>query len=244
MLYLFLLFSSVIFYNLFITSRRVKNEAFANAIDANAIDANAIDANAIDANAIEQKAEVEQTNDKPLNLILLGDSTFKNNSYVKPVNSIEYLLKQQSSDNIYCLAKDGANIEAIYKQLAKIPERLNTEDSTIILSVGGNDILAKNSKVDTVSHQYDQLLIAIKRKFPNCKIIILNLYTPPKLNNAPLQHKIKQWNNKLQLYVADDIDNDNIGLIPLDTLLYEPTDFVADYEPSEIGGLKIVKALM
>lgn len=222
MLYIFLFLSSVIFYNLFINSRRYKKEAFTN--------------NIVD---VDQTTDSAQTNDKPLHLILLGDSTFKNNAYVKPLYSVEYLLKQQSKANIYCLAKDGANIEAVYKQLAKIPERLNTADSTIFLSVGGNDLLVKNSKVDTISQQYDQLLMTIKQKFPNCKLNILNLYTPPRLNNAALQHKIKQWNNKLQLFIVD-----NIKLIRLDTILYETTDFVADYEPSEIGGLKIVKALI
>jgi hypothetical protein len=225
MLYIFLFLSSVIFYNLFINNRRYKREAFTNTADQKA--------------DVAQTADVEKRNDKPLNIILLGDSIFKNNAYVKPVYSVEYLLKQQSKANIYCLAKDGANIEAVYKQIAKIPERLNTADSTIFLSVGGNDLLVKNSKVDMISRQYDQLLMTIQRNFPNCKLNILNLYTPPRLNNDSLQRKIKQWNNKLQLYVAD-----NIGLISIDTILYEPTDFVADYEPSEIGGLKIVKALM
>ena len=49
-----------------------------------------------------------------------------------------------------------------------------------------------------------------------------------------------QWNNLLKTYAL----KKNIDLIPLDTLLYEPIDFVEQYEPSEVGSVKIVKAIM
>ena len=38
--------------------------------------------------------------------------------------------------------------------------------------------------------------------------------------------------------------NNNISVIDLNILLYEPSDFVSDYEPSEIGGHKIAMAII
>ena len=183
----------------------------------------------------------KNTNANVKNVILLGDSTIKNNAYVKPTNSIEYLLHIELPNvNIYCLAKDGSNIKSVYKQLAKIPESLNIDKTIIFLSVGGNDLLNKHSNVDTFFQEYTQLISAIQHKLNKCKIVLLNLYIPPDLSKN-IVTKIPQWNNKIQLYTEK--NNNNIGLIKLDTILNTPEDFVVYYEPSEVGGMKIVKAI-
>lgn len=216
-LYGTVLISSIIIYNIYLYSKR---ETFISNANAN--------------------VNVNHNINDIKNVILLGDSTLKNNAYVKPTNSIEYLLKQRISKvNIYCLAKDGSNIKSVYKQLVKIPERLNTAETIVFLSVGGNDLLNKTSKVDTCFQEYTQLISAIRNKLNKCKIVLLNLYIPPDFKNNAVV-KIPLWNNKIQLYTEK---NNTIGLVKLDTMLNESSDFVAYYEPSDIGGMKIVKAI-
>ena len=194
------------------------------------------------------KEEPFTTNSKERSVVLLGDSTFKNNNYVKQVNSIEQVLRREGSANIYCLAKDGATIADVYKQIGEVPTTLNNKQNVIFLSVGGNDILKnknKNMNMNILFEEYERLLVDLTAKFDKCKIVLFNLYTPPNINKIrkddTLTDKIKQWNNSLDAYLYK---NNNIELIDLNSLLYEPTDFVSGYEPSEVGGHKIVTAIV
>ena len=229
-----LIVSSILMYNLYLYIKRVQPETF---IDTEKADASA---SASTVSAVNTNTSAVNTMQKS-NLIFLGDSILKNNAYVKPNYSVEYLLKQQYKKPIFFLAKDGADIKAVYKQLAKIPDRLNTADCAIFLSIGGNDLLQQNSKVDVLFQQYEKFLKVLKLKFGKCKIILLNLYNPPSMaKKLILRNKIQQWNTQLKDYAIKTA----LALIPLDTLLTEPTDFVDNYEPSEIGSQKIVKQII
>ena len=180
------------------------------------------------------------------NIILLGDSSFKNNAFVDTKDSIESLLKDKvERSNVFVFAKDGAKVKDIYNQIDNIPFRLNDKNSIIFLSVGGNDILKKNSDVDKIFNNYEKLLNELKGKFNNTKLIIGNLYTPPKMknifiNDRILYSKIILWNSKINQYLHK---NNNITLLDLNNILNEPSDFVADYEPSKLGGEKIVNSI-
>ena len=195
-----------------------------------------------------------QQNSRERSVILLGDSTFKNNNYVKQINSIEQVLRRDGSANIYCLAKDGATIADVYKQIVEVPTTLNNKQNVIFLSVGGNDILKNknmnknmnmNMNMNILFEEYERLLVDLTAKFDKCKIVLFNLYTPPNINKIrkdnTLTDKIKQWNNSLDAYLYK---NNNTELINVNALLYEPTDFVSGYEPSELGGHKIVTAIV
>lgn len=189
-----------------------------------------------------------QTNNKERNVILLGDSILKNNNFVKEIDSIEYILRQKSSNNIYCLAEDGATIEDVYKQIDAIPLALNNDKNIIFLSIGGNNILKnRNIDIDMLFQRYKRLLSELQVKFNKCKIVFFNLYTPPNINKLKkddtLSERIKDWNNALSEF-SDNLKSQNVELINLHSLLYKPTDFVSDYEPSESGGYKIVTAIL
>ena len=154
------------------------------------------------------KEEPFTTNSKERSVILLGDSTFKNNNYVKQVNSIEQVLRREGSANIYCLSKDGATIADVYKQIDEVPTTLNNTQNIIFLSVGGNNILKytnKNMNINILFEEYEHLLRDLIAKFDKCKIVLFNLYTPPNINKIrkddTLTDKIKQWNNALDAYL-------------------------------------------
>ena len=73
--------------------------------------------------------------------ILLGDSILKNDAYVSNGKSIEYLLVDKNK-NIHCYAKDNSKIVDIYSQISKIPIELNSPNTLVFISAGGNDILS------------------------------------------------------------------------------------------------------
>jgi hypothetical protein len=191
------------------------------------------------------KISTVQVNYKERNLILLGDSTLKNNKYVKQINTVEYVLRQKTNGPVHCLARDGATITDVYNQINDIPTTLNNKDNIIFLSIGGNDILKKTTlDIDALFIQYERLLTKLINLFDKCRIVLLNLYTPPNINklkkNDSITDKITQWNTALN----KSLYNNNISIIDLHTLLYEPSDFVSGYEPSEVGGHKIAMAII
>ena len=193
-------------------------------------------------------------NSNEISIILLGDSILKNNHYVKPVNSIEYILRQNTNIQVHCLATDGAFIADVYKQIDEVPTMLNNKQTIIFLSIGGNDNLKhmnknKNADTDILFQQYEKLLSDLQIKFDKCKIVLLNLYTPPNINklikNDTITDVIKAWNNKLDGYLNNNnLNIHNVELIDVNSLLYEKADFVSDYEPSEVGGHKIATAIL
>ena len=73
-------------------------------------------------------------------LILIGDSIFKNDRYVKKGNSVtDYLLRNHKNSLI--LAEDDSKIININSQINKIPDNLNKKSTYVFISVGGNDLL-------------------------------------------------------------------------------------------------------
>jgi hypothetical protein len=210
--------SSIIIYSLYVQSQRLANEPF-----------------------INKDEETNPNRNTMTSIVLLGDSILKNNAYVNPKYSVEKLLTTSFNKKTYYLAKDNTDIKSVYEQVKNIPSRLNTVDTAIFLSIGGNDLLKTNSSVENIFQQYEQLVRDIKIHFNKCKIVVMNVYISPSIQkNFILRNKIIQWNKLLKAYTL----KKNIDLITLDTLLYKQEDFVEQYEPSEVGGVKIVKAIM
>jgi lysophospholipase L1-like esterase len=182
------------------------------------------------------------TNKSEKNIILLGDSMLNNENYVNNMDTIASNIQKINRDyNIYNYAKDNATIKDIYKQLTNIDVSLNTY---IFLSAGGNDILQSNfymdSKyIDKLFEDYKKLITLIKKKYPNVKLTILNLYFPLNSRYKKYYNSIKMWNNTLEM-------NKKIGYKVLDTnkLMTSPKDFVYDIEPSEIGSQKIAEEIV
>jgi hypothetical protein len=79
------------------------------------------------------------TNDKTF--VLMGDSIFKNDSYVASGQSIGEILLERTNGQSVCYAVDHSKIVDIYSQLNKIPDDLNNNKTYVFLSAGGNDIL-------------------------------------------------------------------------------------------------------
>jgi len=169
-------------------------------------------------------------------IILLGDSILYNNSFVKKGNSVEDFLEKKKNKNItvYNYSENEETINGIYQQLSKINIIFNSANTTIFLSVGGNDILQlynTSYNVKTLFSYYKTLIKAIKTRFPLVNLILLNIYQP--INLPEYSYIIQEWNKMLTTEYG------YFSILDLTKILYKPSDFTFDIEPSITGGEKI-----
>ena len=176
-------------------------------------------------------------NNKNIKIVLAGDSIFDNKEYVIPGESVEQNLINNKND-VLLLAKDGAFVADLVHQLEKMPSNLNTPDTRLFISVGGNDILYKykdrkiidEKEINSVLEQYKNNILSIKNKF-NIKIYLTNIYYPPLDKYVKLHKVIRYWNNEQKKFAK----KNNISLFNIDTLVTEIIHFSNEIEPSEIG---------
>ena len=178
-------------------------------------------------------------------VILMGDSVLNNSNYVSFGKSVVDILKTKTS-NILNVSKDGATINDLYSQLDKIPIDLNSEETYIFISVGGNDILNKRSnltsaEVTTLFNTYMEFLKAFRTKLGSTKLNIMNLYLPANPRYQSYKQIIDFWNNLINKYSIGVGEMYNV--IDLNSVLKSPNDFVYDIEPSELASEKIANLI-
>ncbi len=178
-------------------------------------------------------------------VILMGDSVLNNDKYVSSGKSVYDVLKTKLS-KVVNFAKDGATINDLYEQLDKISVELNNTNTYIFISIGGNDILNKRSKLSTAEinrlfNLYNDFLQALKIKLGSAKINLLNVYLPVNPRYQTYKTSIEQWNQLLQ--ISSNKVGEMYNIVDLYGLLKSPNDFVYDIEPSEIGSDKIANII-
>jgi hypothetical protein len=194
-----------------------------------------------------------QTKDSKASVILLGDSILKNNSYVGNNQSVEHLLKAKSEDNCYNYAEDGAIIVDCYTQLDNINDTLNNANTTIYLSVGGNDIISYyieqlNSTKNThvliqMFNSYKKLVKSIQTKMNLAKLVLLDIYYPAEPYYKQYYGLISKWNTMINQFASNPPNNIS-SVLEVSKILNNNKDFVFAVEPSEIGGGKIVNLMI
>ena len=188
-------------------------------------------------------------------IILLGDSILNNRSYVAPGDSVEELLKKRTTDIIYNFAQDDASIQNVFQQLNQIPEHLNNHNTTIFLSLGGNDIihyfiknnnhdlnLQNNSVLQSIFIKYEVLVQMIRKKMNKSRLFLLDIYYPT--NNSFQMYKpiLQEWNRLLEK--TYNINNNNNHILKISQDLNQHQDFTDNIEPSKIGGEKIANLIL
>lgn len=187
-------------------------------------------------------------------IVLMGDSIFKNNTYVKKGKSVEDILENQYDGNIINLAKDDETIKDMYAQINNLPVAFNNKNTTIFVSIGGNDILkkyvyAENTDVDNfeklyiIYSNYKDVLSKLREKFPTPKIMLANLYYPQSVKYLRYRELIKKWNDLLFEYQNDPINKIN-DILDVSLIMTDINDFSLCIEPSEQGGTKIAKQIL
>ena len=184
--------------------------------------------------------------------ILLGDSILKNDAYVSNGKSVENLVSEKKK-NIQCFAEDHSKIVDIYNQINKIPVELNSSDTIIFLSAGGNDILShyvdQNQDITNTSilismfDAYKDVIKSIATRLPNAKIIILDIYYPDNLRYKQFHSIIKEWNSMIYDF-AENPKNNIYGVIRISSHLTQNEDFLFGIEPSTSGGKKIADLIL
>lgn len=178
-------------------------------------------------------------------LILMGDSIFKNDVYVNEGNSVGENL-QSVHGNVIVLAEDNAIIDDIEKQTSLIPNNAKKQNTKIVVSVGGNDLLNKYnfndvnnlSHVDTIFNQYTSSINNLKNKY-DCEIILCNIYYPRSESVVRYYDIIDLWNSKIKNYAKVN----NLKVIKLDENVDKEEYFTNEIEPSGKGS-KIISDII
>jgi hypothetical protein len=179
-------------------------------------------------------------------IVLLGDSILKNESYVKTGLSVCEYVKSKTSST-YCYAMNDSTIVDVYSQLEQIPLDLNDPNCSIFLSIGGNDILTNHiedkESLRPMFIAYTKLIRSIKTKMDKSKLFLVNIYYPSNLKYSQYTPILAEWNKMIDDYAYDSTNN-IAGVVRLNELLREKSDFTHEIEPSESGGLKIAQAIL
>ena len=184
--------------------------------------------------------------------LLLGDSILNNEFYVPNGKSVNQLLNDKTNNRTICLAKNDAIIVEVYDQVGNIPNKLinASDNTTIFLSVGGNDILNQASDkeegqvdskvINTIFSAYKPLVKSIQTMMPKSKLVLLDIYSPDNIKYKQFHDVIREWNNKLYDYAK----NNNLSVLRVSDILFKPEDFTLGIEPSAIGSRKLVDAIV
>lgn len=180
-------------------------------------------------------------------IILMGDSILKNNMYVTKGNSVEEQLHKLHKNSLV-IAEDGSTVYDLDRQYNKLKNVEINNDTLIVISIGGNDLLHAYafgdindvSELDDIFNNYINFLKKIKNMY-HCKYTFCTIYYPKNKSFLRYYDLIELWNSKLCDYVSSQ-QNDKI--IYLDEKFDKEKYFTHDIEPSKYGSKIIVDAIL
>lgn len=181
---------------------------------------------------------VESLSNNNNNIVLMGDSIFKNDTYVNRGDSVGDLL-QNKHGNVLVVAEDNSTINDLEYQFSKIPNNMDNSNTKIIVSVGGNDLLhkyamadvSKTRHVDTIFNKYTSNINNLRNSC-KCGFVLCNIYYPRSENYVRYYDIIELWNNKLDNYAK----SNDLQVIDIDDKVDKAHYFTHDIEPSLSGG--------
>lgn len=190
-------------------------------------------------------------------LILLGDSIFDNSAYVGRGRSVpDHLERLTDPDTtVVPLARDGARTGDAYAQSERIP----SDATHLILSVGGNDALSHIGFLSGSAETVSEVLIrlhALKADFefayrtfvkrlvsfgkPLAVCTVYNSNYADTAFKAAADTALTVWNDVI---IRASFEY-GTALVDLRRICTEPSDYANAIEPSDAGGAKIARALL
>ena len=174
-----------------------------------------------------------------LNLIFLGDSIFKNDTYVSDNKSVgDLLYDTYGKDTVKIYAKDGATINDVTQQIYLIkPKKYNNNQTHIFVSMGGNNIIEEyienisDITLEKLFQYYKNQISRLKKRLPKAKIYLVTIYYPMDIPYYFYYGIIKSWNNKVINYGK----KENLSVMRLDKFFKSAGDFTYSIEPSVKG---------
>lgn len=188
--------------------------------------------------------------------VLLGDSIFDNGRYTSGGPDVIAQVKRRlpASWKATLLAADGATIEGVLPQLARLP----SDTSHLVLSAGGNNALMQQGILDQPVRSTSEALLLLARAVqefeaayrkviglclkPGMPLTICTIYN----GNFPDTHFQRRASTALALFndaiVRVGTEN-QLSMIDLRHICNRPEDYANPIEPSSVGGEKIARAI-
>ena len=183
-------------------------------------------------------------NNQTKTCVLLGDSILKNNAYVSAEKSVEYIVAERIP-NTHCFAEDHSTIADTFGQLDRVSSAMDTANTWLFLSAGGNDILSHfveqnqdiaNTRVlSPMFASYKNLVKSIRIRAPNAHLVLLDIYYPDNMKYQAFHPILRQWNDLIYSFAQ----TQSLSVIRISQRLTHPEDFSFGIEPSNVGGEKI-----
>lgn len=193
---------------------------------------------------------------KAKHIALIGDSIFDNGSYVPGKPSVIEQLQQRLGERgkASLFASDGDVTADVAGQLARLP----TDVTHMVVSVGGNDALGHTDLLNMQIENSAELLTALARVHSQFQAAYANMLTAVKSRQLPIAVCTIYDSNferpkKTLADVALSVFNDailrcaqqaKIPVVDLRRIFTAPADYANPIEPSEIGGAKMVRAII
>lgn len=180
------------------------------------------------------------------NIVLLGDSILNNSNYVLSQYTVGNIIKKTYPKpcKTIVMAADNATITSTHHQLNTLHQypHVNTSNTYIFLSVGGNDILhlSPSFTIKMLFKQYKKLVSTIIASFNKTHLRLVNIYYPHSGSYKKYHKDIEKWNHMLATYAK----RRKLGIILLDKNVKDKNDFVMDIEPSRKGAQIIAKMII
>ncbi len=195
----------------------------------------------------------------PRHVVLTGDSIFDNAAYVPGEDCLIDQLRAEMPHEWYCtlLARDGAMIEDVVLQLEQLPP----DATDIVISVGGNDALRHADLLDQVRSRRGvrKVLAPVLPRFRSAYAVMLDevlsygakttvctIYDQCPLDVAKWRELVPIALSDFNTCIEEEAARRHVSVIDLREICVEPEDYsaVSPIEPSSLGGLKIVYAII
>lgn len=189
-------------------------------------------------------------------VVLLGDSVFDNQRYVRTGESVAELVRQEipATAQVTLLATDGHTTRDISAQLKKLP----SDATHLVMSIGGNDALGHSGILNRTAAQSSEVFLAlaeIRQSFErdysrmldqvaalNKPLVLCTIYDP----------RFEDQEQQKMCVAALGVFNDvitraaatrGLPLVDLRVIFSQPTDYANPIEPAAEGGSKLAKAI-
>jgi len=193
-------------------------------------------------------------------VLLLGDSIFDNDRYVTGKSVIDHFNERLFASCLWDVKKRAVDGDKVEHVLSRLPENI-AQFSDIFLSVGGNDALAHREKLAQVSSAEDlsRILIAPVSEFKKdyesllnslvkikARVTVCTIYTAIPFGNEKWETYVPIALRAYNQVIVEAAEKYGMDVLRLEEICTQPEDFssISPIEPSEIGGAKIVEAII
>lgn len=189
-------------------------------------------------------------------VVLLGDSVFDNQRYVRAGESVVELVRREipATAQVTLLATDGHTTRDIAAQLKKLP----SDATHLVMSIGGNDALSHSGILNRPAVQSSEVFLAlaeIRQSFErdysrmldqvaalNKPLVLCTIYDPRFEDQAQQKMCVAAlgvFNDVITRTAA----TRGLPLVDLRVIFSQPTDYANPIEPAAEGGSKLAKAI-